>query len=176
MESGGGDCRRAGPSSATTSSRSLTRMISPPRAIRTYSDRRAFSCLMPTDFMSVMVVTGSHLCKCARHRSPRRSSRVRDPLPPASRHVPPIHPEMPNRGFGGDNQSALSSSTQACGELKHVRGGGRCSNAESPVTGRTTSQANASCSMSREMLPCRHYWIGELHCGGLTSWFRSCCS
>jgi hypothetical protein len=47
-------------------------MVSPPRAIRTYSDRRAFNCLMPTDFMRTMVVTGGHLCKCAKRLSCRR--------------------------------------------------------------------------------------------------------
>ena len=117
MESGGGDCRRAGPSSATTSSRSLTRMVSPPRAIRTYSDRRAFNCLMPTDFMREIVVTGGHLCKRAKRRSCRRqSSRVRDPLPPAGRHFPVIHPEIRNRAAGAALRSAATSRPIAASE------------------------------------------------------------
>jgi hypothetical protein len=40
-------------------------MVSPRRAIRTYSDRRAFNCLMPTDFMRETVVFERHLRKCA---------------------------------------------------------------------------------------------------------------
>src|SRR5579875_715905 len=43
-------CRRAGRSSATTSSRSVTKTVSPPRTSRRYSESFAFSCLTPTDF------------------------------------------------------------------------------------------------------------------------------
>ena len=53
----GGLRSREGPSSATTSSRSVTRIVSPARARRTYSDRRAFSCLMPTALMGTQ---GNH--------------------------------------------------------------------------------------------------------------------
>ena len=42
--------RLAGRSSATTSSRSVTRMVSPALAMRTYSPSLAFSILMPTAF------------------------------------------------------------------------------------------------------------------------------
>ena len=41
----------SGPSSATTRSRSVTRMVSPEAASRTYSLNRLFSALIPTDLM-----------------------------------------------------------------------------------------------------------------------------
>lgn len=40
-----------GPSSATTRSRSVTRIVSPDAASRTYSLRRRFNASIPTDLM-----------------------------------------------------------------------------------------------------------------------------
>src|SRR2546428_7139008 len=50
--SAGADRRLTGRNSATTSSRSVTRTVSPAFTCRMYSERRAFSSLMPTDFMA----------------------------------------------------------------------------------------------------------------------------
>ena len=49
-----------GPSSATTRSRSVTRMVSPAAASRTYSLKRLFSTLIPTDLMRGKVATLGH--------------------------------------------------------------------------------------------------------------------
>ena len=64
-ESGALACLRAGRSSATTSSRSVTKTVSPLRTSRRYSDNLDFSCLTPTDFIVFMVATGGYKINCA---------------------------------------------------------------------------------------------------------------
>ena len=57
IESAAPSCLRAGRSSATTSPRSVTSMVSPLRTSRRYSDNLDFSCLTPTDFIVLTVAT-----------------------------------------------------------------------------------------------------------------------
>ena len=60
IESAAPGCLRAGRSSATTSPRSVTSMVSPLRTSRRYSDNLDFSCLTPTDFIVLTVATGGY--------------------------------------------------------------------------------------------------------------------
>ena len=88
-----------GPSSATTRPRSVTRIVSPDAASRTYSLNRLFRSLMPTDLMCPSVAPSSYLINPHRatiaHDRYKRAPRSRAPGrisgdgPAEALHAPP---------------------------------------------------------------------------------------